>query len=202
MLQHRTLALTVWPAGTGIRRVRYDRLSFIDANAETECGSDETSSKVKAYGHFFYRCAFCDGGRVGERRHGTDLSQSGLPAAGSGRRHAAFPARGGATCAREVQARNHHLFAEGVSSSNESLSRLLRLLPLPARSRRGRGAHHDARRGDGSRARGPAHGMYGSVVQFRRQAGAAISADARYAAAIRIQIHVALSGSNVREGAP
>src|ERR1019366_10433174 len=107
MLQHRTLALTVWPAGTGIRRVRYDRLSFIDANAETECGSDETSSKATAYGHFFYRCAVCDAGRVGERRRAADLPRSGLPAAASGRRDAAFPARGGATCAREVQTRNH-----------------------------------------------------------------------------------------------
>src|ERR1019366_10357327 len=108
MLQDRALALTVRPAGTGIRWVRYDRLlsivcrlSFIDANAETECGSDETSSKVTAYGHFFYRCAVCDAGRVGERRREADLPRSGLPAAASGRRDAAFPARGGATCARE-----------------------------------------------------------------------------------------------------
>jgi len=45
--------------------------------------------------------------------------------------------------------------------------------------------------------RARAHGMYRGVVQLGRQAGAAFSRDARYAAALRIQIDAALSGSDV-----
>ena len=117
------------------------------------------------------------------------------------RRRSPRTARRGPRRQRALQARRHHLFAQGLPAADQSLPRLLRILHLPPRSRRPRRAHHDARRSARGRPRRRKTRMHRSPLQPRRQARTALPRDARDAAPSRLQVHAALSRSHVRTGA-